>query len=55
MERDPEYDLIPKLPERPAPKKGSQCGECGMKFEYGVAYGYCCMNPRCPTNFRSFS
>lgn len=22
--------------------------ECGMKFEYGIHYGYCCMNPRCP-------
>lgn len=50
-EHDPDYDLIPRLPERPVAKKGSQCGECGMKFEYGKAYGYCCMKPRCPTGF----
>lgn len=52
-DRDPDYDLIPPLPKAPPRKKGSQCGECGMKFEYGKAYGYCCINPRCPTQFGS--
>ena len=52
---DPEYDFIPPSP-RPAEqnwpyKKGTQCGECGMKFEYGKAYGYYCSNSRCPTQF----
>lgn len=41
---DPEYDLIEPTPR----KKGSQCGRCGQKFDYGVAYGYCCSNMSCP-------
>ena len=47
---DPDYDYVPPLPEMPPSpsRKGQQCGECGMKFDYGVAYGYCCPNPRCP-------
>lgn len=52
---DPDYDYIAPLmkrDERQCPvKKGSQCGECGMKFEYGHAYGYCCQNERCPTGW----
>lgn len=47
-----EYDIIPKLPAERAQKKGAICGECGMIFEYGKAYGYCCMNNRCPTQSR---
>lgn len=54
VERDPDYDYISPLPfqgeMRPAPK-GRQCGECGMKFEYGKSYGYCCQNLRCPTGW----
>ncbi len=49
--RDPEYDFTPPLPkpgELAPPPKGRQCGECGMKFDYGTAYGYCCQNLRCP-------
>lgn len=51
--RDPDYDYTPPLPERSERQrpKGRQCGECGMKFDYGVAYGYCCMNSRCPTGW----
>jgi hypothetical protein len=48
---DPEYDLIAPLPgslEAKAPKRGSQCGECGVKFEYGQTYGYSCGSYRCP-------
>lgn len=48
-----EYDVIPKLPPQRAQKKGAICGECGMIFEYGKAYGYCCMSDRCPTQFRT--
>jgi hypothetical protein len=50
IQRDPDYDYIPPIKESPV-KKGSQCGECGMKFDYGQAYGYCCMNPKCPTKW----
>jgi hypothetical protein len=50
IQRDPDYDYIPPIKESPV-KKGSQCGECGMKFDYGTAYGYCCMNARCPTGW----
>jgi len=47
-EPDPEYELVP---EPPKPKKGIQCGKCGMKFDYGVTYGYCCGNQDCPTGW----
>jgi hypothetical protein len=53
IERDPDYDFVPPLPEQkeiPRPK-GRQCGECGMKFEYGKAYGFSCGNTRCPTGW----
>lgn len=45
---DPEYNLVDKLP---IAKKGTQCGECGMKFDYGQAYGYHCGNSKCPVGF----
>ena len=35
-----------KKPEREV--KGTQCGVCGMKFDYGVAYGYYCPVANCP-------
>jgi hypothetical protein len=53
IDPDPEYDFVTpweKFTTR-RPKKGSQCGECGMKFDYGLAYGYCCGNSRCPMGF----
>lgn len=56
VHRDPDYDWIPPLatPERihPAPR-GRQCGECGMKFEYGHHYGYSCPRARCPAGWGS--
>ena len=48
---DKDYDFVPPLPKQAEINrgpKGTQCGECGMKFEYGKAYGYCCTNLRCP-------
>jgi len=48
---DPEYDFIPPLQAAPV-KRGTQCGECGMKFEYGKSYGFCCGNLRCPTQLK---
>jgi hypothetical protein len=53
-EKDPEYDWIPPMTQPgpgEGPKRGSQCGECGMKFEYGKAYGFYCGNSRCPAGF----
>ena len=47
VNRDPEYDFIPPLYSG-AVKKGVQCGECGIKFDYGQTYGFCCQNPKCP-------
>lgn len=51
IEQDPDYDWRPAIPE-PAPQpKGIQCGQCGMKFDYGKAYGFCCQHPRCPCGY----
>jgi hypothetical protein len=47
---DPNYDLVPALPQQA--KKGSQCGECGGKFDYGSAYGFRCGNQRCPMQLK---
>lgn len=46
VQRDPEYNFVPPL--RDAAKRGRQCGQCGMKFEYYQPYGYCCPDRRCP-------
>jgi hypothetical protein len=52
VERDPEYDWIPPLKEatpwQQRLPRGAQCGECGMKFEYRVTYGYHCPLINCP-------
>lgn len=32
--------------------KGSQCGVCGMRFDYGKAYGYSCSVGNCPIFIR---
>jgi hypothetical protein len=45
---DPEYDLVKK---RHNFKRGTQCGECGQKFEYGVSYAYHCPSANCPMDF----
>ena len=47
---DDNYDLIQPKPS--ASKKGVQCGQCGMKFDYGTAYGFCCGNINCPCQVR---
>ncbi len=57
--RDPEYDFIEPLPfldcVSPMPKKGKQCGECGIKFEYGQTIGFSCADPRCPTGYGAYA
>lgn len=54
QKRDPDYDLAPPLPVQAERKKGAQCGECGSKFDYGVAYGYVCpRGERCPMGYGS--
>ncbi len=48
---DPDYDYVDPLPAvAPAgvTKKGRQCGQCGMKFDYDVTYGYNCGHQNCP-------
>lgn len=42
---DPDYDFVKPIEDI---KRGIQCGECGMKFDYNQAYGYYCGNTRCP-------
>lgn len=56
IEPDPEYDFVPRInltgaAQAPLPKRGRQCGECGMKFEYGANYGFYCGNWNCPCGF----
>ena len=43
---DDGYEVVPPLPKIQV--KGSKCGECGMKFDRGKAYGFVCPNMRCP-------
>lgn len=50
IEPDPEYDFVP---EPPKPKRGRQCGVCGMKFDYGSMYGYYCQQQNCPMGYGS--
>ena len=45
---DPDYDFVPPLPDQPVGKKGTQCGECGIKFEYNSMYAFWCPSPKCP-------
>lgn len=40
------YRTIPALPENV--EKGIRCGQCGMTFDHGKAYGFVCSNSRCP-------
>ncbi len=53
---DPNYDFVEPIeaPDQPA-KKGRQCGLCGMKFDYGQTYGFCCGNNNCPTGHGPFA
>ena len=50
-DRDPNYDWVPPVQSVNVPR-GRQCGECGMKFEYGQNYGYACPSNRCPMGWR---
>lgn len=54
---DPDYDLVKPWATMDAPKrkKGSQCGQCGMKFDYGQHYGYSCGHNDCPMGLGSIS
>jgi len=47
---DLEYDLIQYLPPE-LPKKGRQCGKCGMRFDYGSHYGFMCGQHDCPAGY----
>ena len=40
------YEIVRplKMPQR----KGIECGVCGMRFDDGKAYGYCCPQVNCP-------
>ena len=53
--RDPAYDYVAPLPKQQDRPRGRQCGECGMKFDYGVAYGYSCSSTRCPMGLGAIS
>jgi hypothetical protein len=48
--KDPDYDLIPPLQ---GATRGTQCGECGAKFDYDKAYGFVCGNLRCPVQLKT--
>lgn len=45
--REIDEDGYEVIRNRPIPK-GIKCGECGMKFDHGVAYGYWCPSQTCP-------
>ncbi len=54
---DPDYDYVDPLPPVAplnVPKKGQQCGQCGMKFDYSVTYGYNCGHNACPMRFNKY-
>jgi hypothetical protein len=47
---DDNYELIPA---QPVAKKGVQCGQCGMKFDHGKAYGFYCGNVNCQCQLKA--
>jgi hypothetical protein len=49
--RDEQYDWIPPR-TLGSNKRGMQCGQCGMKFEYGKSYGYSCGSNLYPISHR---
>ena len=51
---DPDYDYVDPLPSVGQSKKGRQCGQCGMKFDYGVSYGYNCGDQSCPVGLHRY-
>lgn len=48
------YRIIPPRKDMPQ-EKGVKCGECGMKFDHGKAYGFWCANINCPMQSRTTS
>lgn len=46
MEHDDGYRIIPPLKQ--VEENGVKCGQCGLKFDHGQAYGFWCSDPRCP-------
>ena len=56
VQPDPNYDFVPPLQDSliksQEPPRGRQCGECGVKFDYGVGYGYACPSNKCPMGLR---
>ena len=34
-------------------QRGIKCGLCGMKFDYGKAYGYYCQRAKCPVQIKA--
>ena len=49
-EEEDEWEIVPRR-SKGKRIRGSKCGECGMKFETGKAYGFCCQNSQCPMGF----
>jgi hypothetical protein len=43
---DDGYIVVPE--RRQNAIKGYKCGKCGMRFDYGKAYGYYCPDFGCP-------
>ena len=51
---DEGYIVIPDRKQPPHSEiRGMKCARCGMKFDYGVAYGYCCPHRDCPAGWGS--
>ncbi len=53
---DEEYNKIPALPKdgsRWRKPKGSECGECGLRFDYERTYPIFCRQRRCPLQGRN--
>lgn len=48
IDPDSNYVFIEPRPDPAQAKMGVQCGECGIKFEFGQSYGYCCPHNNCP-------
>lgn len=48
---DDGYRVIKPIPE--TSEKGIKCGLCGMKFDYGKAYGFSCQNQNCPIQMKT--
>ncbi len=50
---DPAYEWVPPLGTTPCGgKRGRQCGQCGVKFDYNTSYGFYCGSNCCPMGFK---